>query len=172
MLGATGKNCQASPKRIVADTRSLTEILTWIGNNRDKNRRMRAVFFSVSFSISAALGFADDLTPPAQLKSEIPPAFTPKTESFDYVRRTAMIPMRDGVKLYTVILIPRGARRAPILLTRTPYDADERITQQPSMHLSTVMGSKDVVEELVLNDGYIRVFQDIRGKTTQKGIMS
>ena len=35
-----------------------------------------------------------------------------------------MIPMRDGVKLHTVILVPKGAKGAPILLTRTPYDAD------------------------------------------------
>jgi len=31
-----------------------------------------------------------------------------------------MIPMRDGVKLYTVIMLPKGAHDAPILLTRTP----------------------------------------------------
>ena len=57
------------------------------------------------------------------LPSETPPAFTPVTSSFDYVRRDVMIPMRDGVKLHTVILVPKGAHRAPILLTRTPYDA-------------------------------------------------
>ncbi len=34
-----------------------------------------------------------------------------------------MIPMRDGVKLHTVILVPKGAKGAPILLTRTPYNA-------------------------------------------------
>ena len=34
-----------------------------------------------------------------------------------------MIPMRDGVKLHTVILVPKGASGAPILLTRTPYNA-------------------------------------------------
>ena len=38
-----------------------------------------------------------------------------------------MIPMRDGVKLYTVIAIPKGARNAPIVLTRTPYNAAERM---------------------------------------------
>jgi predicted acyl esterase len=37
-----------------------------------------------------------------------------------------MIPMRDGVKLHTVILIPKGARRAPILLTRTPYGSSQK----------------------------------------------
>src|SRR5271156_260735 len=50
------------------------------------------------------------------LPSETPPDFTPNTQSFDFVRRTAMIPMRDGIKLYTVIYIPKAAHRAPMLL--------------------------------------------------------
>ena len=45
------------------------------------------------------------------------------TTGFDYVKRDVMIPMRDGVKLHTVILVPKGAKHAPILLTRTPYNA-------------------------------------------------
>src|SRR5216683_7909731 len=58
------------------------------------------------------------------LPNETPEKFTPTNEGFDYVRREAMIPMRDGVKLHTVILVPKGAKNAGILLTRTPYDAD------------------------------------------------
>ena len=42
-----------------------------------------------------------------------------------FERRDVMIPMRDGVKLHTVIVVPKGAKGAPILLTRTPYDATE-----------------------------------------------
>jgi putative CocE/NonD family hydrolase len=57
----------------------------------------------------------------------------------------------------------------PILLTRTPYGADERITQQPSKYLSAVLGNKDVVDELVLNEGYIRVLQDVRGTHRSEG---
>ncbi|HEY2462527.1 MAG TPA: CocE/NonD family hydrolase [Steroidobacteraceae bacterium] len=53
----------------------------------------------------------------------MPATFVPRVESFDYIKREEMIPMRDGVKLKTVILIPRGAHRAPILLSRTPYGA-------------------------------------------------
>ena len=40
--------------------------------------------------------------------SETPNQFEPVTDSFDYVRRDVMIPMRDGVKLHTVILVPEG----------------------------------------------------------------
>ena len=70
----------------------------------------------------------DEAKPPATypaLPSEIPAKFKPTNDGFDHARRDVMIPMRDGVKLHTVILIPKGAKRAPILLTRTPYDADK-----------------------------------------------
>src|SRR5262245_40588518 len=50
------------------------------------------------------------------LPSETPDKFTPPTDAFDHVRRDVMIPMRDGVRLHTVILVPKGARNAPILL--------------------------------------------------------
>src|ERR1700693_4099947 len=98
------------------------------------------------------------------LPSETPAAFAARVDSFDYVKREVMIPMRDGVKLQTVILIPRGAQRAPILLTRTPYGATDRITKNSSAHLSALIDSTDVADDAVVNGGYIRVMQDIRGK--------
>ena len=48
-----------------------------------------------------------------ELPSEIPTKFKPVTDSFDYTRRNVMIPMRDGVKLHTVVLIPKGAKKRP-----------------------------------------------------------
>ncbi len=56
--------------------------------------------------------------------SETPAQVEVADDFWDYERRVAEIPMRDGVQLHTVILVPKGAARAPILLTRTPYDAD------------------------------------------------
>ena len=50
-------------------------------------------------SAAATYALAGEPTQDSKSVSEIPPKFTPKTESFDYVRRTEMIPMRDGVKL-------------------------------------------------------------------------
>src|SRR5688572_11277085 len=76
--------------------------------------------------------------PPATypaLPSEIPAKFEPTNEGFDHVKRDVMIPMRDGVKLHTVILIPKGAERAPMLLTRTPYNADKLTSHAESAHL-------------------------------------
>jgi uncharacterized protein len=126
-------------------------------------------FVSVLSVATCALTLAVEPDPTPGSRSEIPPTFTPQVESFDYVRRTAMIPMRDGVKLFTVILIPRSARHSPILLTRTPYDASKHITELYSEHLAAVLGGGDVVDDLVLNEGYIRVIQDVRGKHHSEG---
>ena len=64
--------------------------------------------------------------PAAAVQGDIPTTFAPPTAQNDYVKRVEMIPMRDGVKLYTVIWVPKGAKDAPIVLTRTPYDAAHR----------------------------------------------
>ena len=101
--------------------------------------------------------------------SETPPTFQPVTGSFDYERREAMIPMRDGVKLHTVILIPKGARNAPILLTRTPYDADDLTSHKKSAHLGPMLQGYDNALNVILEGGYIRVVQDIRGKYGSEG---
>src|ERR1700722_6074012 len=103
------------------------------------------------------------------LPSETPPAFTPRVDTYDYVRREVMIPMRDGVKLQTLILVPRGAHGAPILLTRPTYGAAERITKNPSAHLSALIDSTDVADDAVVNGGYIRAMQDVRGKHGSEG---
>jgi putative CocE/NonD family hydrolase len=107
--------------------------------------------------------------PAPSLPTEIPAKFVPVTDSFDYVRRDVMIPMRDGVKLRTLILIPRGAQHAPMLLTRTPYGAVSRYAERPSAHLSDVLDSTDVADDAVLNGNYIRVVQDVRGKHGSEG---
>ena len=73
------------------------------------------------------------------------------------------------MQLKTVILIPRGAQRAPILLTRTPYGATERIGKVGSAHLSALIDSGDVADDAVVNGGYIRVVQDVRGKHDSQG---
>ena len=101
--------------------------------------------------------------------SETPAAAHPATSWFDYARREAMIPMRDGVQLHTVILVPKGAKHAPILLTRTPYSADELTTQSASAHLGPILYGYDNATDVILDGGYIRVIQDIRGKYGSEG---
>jgi putative CocE/NonD family hydrolase len=102
----------------------------------------------------------------AAAAGDIPAKFTPPTNDYDYVRRDVMIPMRDGVKLHTVILVPKEAKNAPMLLSRTPYSATGRTTRNKSPHLvATVMQGDEVFAE----DGYIRVYQDVRGKYGSQG---
>ena len=103
------------------------------------------------------------------LQSETPKNFTPVTKSFDYERRDVMIAMRDGVHLHTVILVPRGAHHAPILLTRTPYDATALTSYNHSGHLIASLDGYDNADDLIVEAGYIRVVQDVRGKYKSEG---
>jgi putative CocE/NonD family hydrolase len=92
--------------------------------------------------------------------------FVAPTAANDYIKREVMIPMRDGVKLHTVIVLPKGAHGAPILLTRTPYDASGRASRLASPHMRDLLPQGD---EVFVDGGYIRVFQDIRGKYGSEG---
>jgi putative CocE/NonD family hydrolase len=125
--------------------------------------------FLVSFV--SFVSFVSAAQPPQYpaLPSETPRTFRPVTDSFDYVRRDVMIPMRDGVKLHTVILIPKGASRAPILLTRTPYNATALTTHAESAHLGPLLYGYDNATDVIVEGGYIRVVQDIRGKYGSEG---
>jgi putative CocE/NonD family hydrolase len=100
---------------------------------------------------------------------ETPAKLAPASDSFNYVRREAMTPMRDGVKLYTVILVPKGARSAPILLTRTPYSAKQLTSHAASSHLGQILYGYDNATDVIVEGGYIRVVQDIRGKYGSEG---
>ncbi len=103
------------------------------------------------------------------LPSETPAKFEVKTSNLDYVRRDVMIPMRDGVQLHTVILIPKGVSHAPILLTRTPYDATALTSHSESSHLGPILEGYDNATDVIVEGGYIRVVQDIRGKYGSEG---
>lgn len=103
------------------------------------------------------------------LPSETPQKFSEVTESFDYVKRDVMIPMRDKVKLHTVIIVPKGAKNAPILLTRTPYDASALTSHAESSHLGPILQGYDNVTDVIIEGGYIRVVQDVRGKHGSEG---
>jgi uncharacterized protein len=101
------------------------------------------------------------------LASDTPEKFEPRTDAFDFVKREEMVPMRDGVKLKTIILVPKGAKQAPILLTRTPYNASARVQRFNSPHLATVAPE---MEEAAVEGGYILVYQDVRGKYGSEGV--
>jgi putative CocE/NonD family hydrolase len=138
-------------------------------------RGLKPALFTLMLTMSAASLAAD---PPAakypNYPSETPANFAPSTYGYDYVRREVMIPMRDGVKLHTIILLPvgltkSGAAHAGMLLTRTPYDAKVLTTHTPSGHLGPMLQGYDNATDVIIEDGYIRVVQDVRGKYGSEG---
>ena len=97
---------------------------------------------------------------------DIPAEFARPDARNDYEKRVEMVPMRDGVKLYTVIVIPKGAHDAPIVLTRTPYNAKKRAERASSPSMLSLLPEAD---EGFVRAGFIRVYQDVRGKYGSEG---
>ncbi|WP_213806301.1 CocE/NonD family hydrolase [Granulicella sp. dw_53] len=153
----------------------------------------------------AALAFAflslPSVAQEKPVENDIPASFTmPKKTpyaaphpEFDYTKRVEMIPMRDGTKLYTVIVTPKGAKNAPIVLTRTCYNAAAIASAARATAGSMLVAagpttppavqgaapnteSPHMIDELGLSDeifvkaGYIRVYQDVRGKYGSEGV--
>jgi putative CocE/NonD family hydrolase len=114
--------------------------------------------------LGAGQAWAQTVTPMTPNAAPSYASFTP--EQADYVKRVVMIPMRDGVKLYTVIVFKKGVKNGPILLSRTPYDAKSSAARNKSPSITEILPAMDA--EFV-NDGYIRVYQDIRGMHNSEG---
>jgi putative CocE/NonD family hydrolase len=132
---------------------------------------MRTPSLSIAVSVTLCLSLASrpralSADPTMPLAPEIPAKFTRPTDAADYERREVMIPMRDGVKLHTVILVPRGAHRLPIILTRTPYNASKRTERAVSNHLAATLSLGD---DQFADGTFIRVYQDVRGKYGSEG---
>ncbi|MGH9513074.1 MAG: CocE/NonD family hydrolase [Terriglobales bacterium] len=142
------------------------------------SRASTACIFGV-FLFAASFGQTTSSPSYPELPSETPAHFEPRTHAFEYIRREVMIPMRDGVRLHTVILLPKDAHHAPILLTRTPYKANdltshdprggEETEAAPSIHLGPILYGYDNATDVIVEGGYIRVVQDVRGKYGSEG---
>ena len=136
-------------------------------------RACTLVLVTLVFSSAMFVGKSQAQTEPPPKYPAFPGEMPSKLEvaagSFDYIRREVMIPMRDGVKLFTVILVPKGAKGAPMLLTRTPYDASELTSRGHSAHLGPLLYGYDNATEVIVEGGYIRVVQDVRGKYNSEG---
>ena len=111
--------------------------------------------------------FHPAFVPPIPKGGDIPQRFEAPRAAFQYVRREAMIPMRDGVKLHAVMILPKGPGPFPIMLDRTPYSADG----------ATSRGNFGILPENILSPlsaelvrhGYIVAFEDVRGKYGSEG---
>jgi putative CocE/NonD family hydrolase len=101
------------------------------------------------------------------LAPEVTPQEPPVREAHpadDFTVREAMVPMRDGVKLFTLILTPKKAEGPlPILLERTPYDATRALGGRATGRLEVLRGVKFV------GGGTIVVVQDLRGRFKSEG---
>src|SRR5580693_5704255 len=156
--------------------------------------------------LAVALCSVSSIAQEKPVVNDIPASFTPPERTpykaskveFDYEKRVVMIPMRDGVKLYTVIVIPKGAKNAPIVMTRTCYNAAARASaaratagnalvpagppvaaaaagrggrgaaaKAESPHMIDELGLPD---EIFVKAGYIRIYQDVRGKYGSEGV--
>jgi putative CocE/NonD family hydrolase len=123
--------------------------------------------------MTKALLFATLALVPAIATAQTPPMAPDTVAEYqrvrpqaDYIRREVMIPMRDGVKLFTVIVMRKGTKNGPILLSRTPYDADKATWRIPSQTIEDIL---PVMDEAFVDDGYIRVYQDVRGLHKSEG---
>jgi uncharacterized protein len=104
--------------------------------------------------LAVALALAIGAVPPARAQT---PADT--GEAARWERIEAMVPMRDGAKLYTIVFVPKERRGPmPILFLRTPYGVGP----------GRVNAMRGPYKELA-EDGYAFAFQDIRGKYRSEG---
>jgi putative CocE/NonD family hydrolase len=108
-----------------------------------------------SAAIGAAASFWVALSPGA-------PAQAPYDVKANYVKRELYIPMRDGVKLFTIVYAPKDTTRPyPLLMTRTAYG----IAPYGPETYRTVIGPNNEFAK----EGYIFVYQDTRGKFKSEG---
>src|SRR5829696_1931727 len=79
-----------------------------------------------------------------------------------YTKHEFEIPMRDGVTLFTIVYAPVDTGKAvPILMTRTPYGSRP---YGPDVFRNS-LGPSPAYE----SDGYIFVYQDVRGRFRSGG---
>lgn len=121
---------------------------------------------ALALTTPALLAQGGPATPTDTMANEQVKAYDWVRPQADYVRRTVMIPMRDGKKLYTVIVYRKGVTDAPILLSRTPYNADKSTSRNRSQKIEEIL---PVMDAPFVNDGYIRVYQDVRGLDGSEG---
>ncbi len=82
------------------------------------------------------------------------------------IKKTYMIPMRDGIRLFTVVLAPANRTKPlPILMERTPYGADFPLKEDSALMVDRLPD----YYRILAKEGYILVFQDIRGKFKSEG---
>ncbi len=90
------------------------------------------------------------------------PAPGPEQVRAAYTKYEYMVPMRDGVRLFTAVYAPKDASRTyPFLITRTPYSvAPYGVDSYPN-----TLGPSEQFQK----EGFIFVYQDARGRYMSEG---
>ena len=110
-------------------------------------------------ALLAAIAAIGSVTAVAQNKPEAPPAYDVREH---YTKFEFAIPMRDGVKLFTSIYVPKDISRTfPFLMDRTPYS----VAPYGVDNYRTSLGPSEAFERA----GYIFVYQDVRGRYMSEG---
>jgi putative CocE/NonD family hydrolase len=135
---------QASACLVPEGQAQLDDIKTEIGANMNSG-----IFSRAAIALIVIFG----MYPSLEAQTDQPPD---PPVGFDKIEQ--MIPMRDGVKLHTIIYAPKSAREPlPILFNRTPYGIDNLYRAFPGP-----------LQELI-DEGFIFAFQDIRGRFRSEG---
>jgi putative CocE/NonD family hydrolase len=130
------------------------------------NLSLAFALFALSLEGSAAATTPQAPAEPTPMTPDVVAHYEAVRPQADYVKRVEMVPMRDGVKLYTVVVMKKGTHNGPILLSRTPYDAKGATERTKSQSITEILPAMDA--EFV-EDNYIRVYQDIRGLHHSEG---
>ncbi len=145
----------------------IAALLTTILSGATLQGIAHADIASVTGPVAVAGPVAGPATGPVNaMTPDVVAKYDPVLPDTDYVRRDVMLPMRDGTKLYTVIVMKKGVTKGPILLWRSPYDAHGDAARTHSLRLVDLV---PVMDAPFIEDGYIRVYQDIRGLHRSEG---
>lgn len=122
---------------------------------------LSAVFLLTGLNLASGLAFAQPQEAAAEAKTSLRESYT----KYEY-----QIPMRDGVKLYTVVYVPKdSSKKYPFLMNRTPYSSAVYTAEGGRygvdfMPVSGLAPAKEMEES-----GYIFVKQDVRGRYMSEG---
>jgi uncharacterized protein len=115
--------------------------------------------FVIRFVASLALFATLSLSAPPRAQNVEPNAAEVKAA---YAKYEYQIPMRDGVKLFTAVYVPRDtSQKYPILLNRTPYS----VAPYGADAYKVTIGPTPLFQK----EGYIFVYQDVRGRWMSEG---
>ncbi len=122
---------------------------------------LTSVFLLTSLNLATGLAYAEHQESTPDTKSSFRENYT----KFEY-----QIPMRDGVKLYTVVYVPKDdTKKYPFLMNRTPYSSAVYTPEGGRYGVDFMPASGISPAKEMEESGYIFVKQDVRGRYMSEG---